>query len=320
MESPDRSASPETPTIVALCLSDEEGRFLIQKRPAGRTWAGFWEFPGGKVKPGERPEEALRREVVEEVGIEVGELKRFCRHAGPTAHGRVSIGFYAANAFSGSPAPRDGQTLAWSRPAELPARSWLPADQPLVDALASGPWCGLTPRLERLDPHRIASGFARAVASGVGFFVIRKATGSSWSLAEREPVRLWARRQHVRVAFGHTGGTVEGADDLHLTAESARSLNLRPVPQRTRLGVSCHDSREIGQAARLGADYLFLGPLQPTPSHPGSFGVGWERWSEWARAALCPVYAIGGLGPADLDQVRRAGGFGVAAIRAFWDE
>jgi 8-oxo-dGTP diphosphatase len=257
---------------------------------------------------------------MEELGIEVGDLVRFCRQAGPAPGGRISISFYAARSFSGIPWPRDRQTLAWCRPCELTARSWLPADQPLVDALAAGPWCGLTPRLDPPDPDRIAAGFARAVSQGVGFFVIRKTPGSLWTAVEKEPLRAWARRFGVRVAFGHPGGAWEGEEGLHLTAESARCLHSRPVPHRIRLGVSCHDPREIGQANRLGADYLFLGPLRPTPSHPGSPGLGWERWSESAGHALCPVYAIGGLGPDDLVAVRRAGGFGLAAIRAFWDE
>ena len=260
------------------------------------------------------------REAREELGIEVGECRRFCRQAGPTAHGRVSIAFYAAHVFAGTPEPRDGQTLAWSGPDQLRARSWLPADQPLVDALAAGPWCGLTPRLDHPDPDRIATGFARAIASGVGFFVIRPAPGTRWTPSEREPLRLWARREGVRLAFGHPGGAPDGEEDLHLTSESARCLDWRPVPHGIRLGISCHDPMEIGRANRLGADYLFLGPLRPTPSHPGSAELGWACWSEWASAALCPVYAIGGLGPDDLDGVRRAGGFGVAAIRAFWDE
>ncbi len=304
---------------MALCLSDNTGRFLVQKRPPGRTWAGFWEFPGGKVQPGELPEKALRREAEEELGIRVGDLSLFCRQAGPAPGGWLSIAFYAADAFEGHPHPRDGQSLAWCRPDELPLRSWLPADQPLVDALAAGPWCGLTPRLDHPDPDRIAAGFTGAIAAGVGFFVIRPAPGKSWTSSEMEPVRVWARRRRVRVAFERPPGSADRGD-LHLSAEAARPLVLRPVPPRIRLGVSCHDPWEIGQATRLGADYAFLGPVRETPTHPGDPGLGWERWAAWTGGAGCPVYAIGGLGPDDLGQVRRAGGFGVAAIRAFWNE
>jgi thiamine monophosphate synthase len=97
-----------------------------------------------------------------------------------------------------------------------------------------------------------------------------------------------------------------------------REVAGRPLPATQWVGASCHDVDELQLASRLGVDFAVLGPVLPTATHPGAPALGWARFADLVEAAALPVYALGGVGPADLDRARGCGAQGVAGIRAFW--
>jgi 8-oxo-dGTP diphosphatase len=124
--------------LVAACaLIDADGRVLIAERPAGKPMAGLWEFPGGKVEPGERPEQSLIRELREELGILVNEAclapLTFASHAYPEFH--LLMPLYVCRRWEGTVAAQEGQRLAWVRPNRLRDYPMPPADEPLVSHL-----------------------------------------------------------------------------------------------------------------------------------------------------------------------------------------
>lgn len=123
--------------VAAAALIDLDGRVLIAQRPAGKSMAGFWEFPGGKLDAGETPEEALVRELREELGVEVGQSclspLAFASHDYDSFH--LLMPLFACRQWTGQPHPREGQTLAWARAARLGDYPMPPADIPLVAIL-----------------------------------------------------------------------------------------------------------------------------------------------------------------------------------------
>jgi 8-oxo-dGTP diphosphatase len=126
--------------LVAACaLVDADGRVLITRRPAGKPMAGLWEFPGGKVEAGERPEDTLIRELEEELGIVVEEQclapLTFASHPYPEFH--VLMPLYVCRRWNGTVAPREAQQLVWARPSELRKYPMPPADEPLISHLVS---------------------------------------------------------------------------------------------------------------------------------------------------------------------------------------
>jgi 8-oxo-dGTP diphosphatase len=126
--------------LVAACaLVDADGRVLIAQRPAGKTMAGLWEFPGGKVEAGERPEDSLIRELEEELGIVVKEAclapLTFASHAYPDFH--LLMPLFVCRRWEGTVTPREGQRLAWVKPNRLRDYPMPPADEPLVSHLTS---------------------------------------------------------------------------------------------------------------------------------------------------------------------------------------
>jgi 8-oxo-dGTP diphosphatase len=121
--------------LVAACaLIDVDGRVLLAQRPAGKPMAGLWEFPGGKVESGERPEDSLIRELKEELGIVVREAclapLTFASHAYPEFH--LLMPLYVCRRWDGTVTPREGQRLAWVRPNRLREYPMPPADEPLI--------------------------------------------------------------------------------------------------------------------------------------------------------------------------------------------
>ncbi|HEY6254339.1 MAG TPA: 8-oxo-dGTP diphosphatase MutT [Xanthobacteraceae bacterium] len=124
----------KTVLVAACALIDADGRVLIAERPAGKSMAGLWEFPGGKVEPGERPEETLIRELNEELGIVVNEAclapLTFASHSYPDFH--LMMPLYVCRRWEGIVMPREGQRLAWVEPKALRDYPMPPADVPLV--------------------------------------------------------------------------------------------------------------------------------------------------------------------------------------------
>ena len=126
--------SLEVVLVAACALIDADGRVLLAQRPAGKSMAGLWEFPGGKVEPGERPEQSLIRELKEELGITVKEdclaPLTFASHGYPDFH--LLMPLYVCRRWDGIVAPQEGQQLTWVRPNRLPDYPMPPADEPLV--------------------------------------------------------------------------------------------------------------------------------------------------------------------------------------------
>ncbi len=133
------ASGPALPLVLvaAVALVDADGRVLLARRPEGKPMAGLWEFPGGKVDPGETPETALIRELAEELGIDVAASClapfTFASHAYPEFH--LLMPLYVCRKWSGILVPREGQSLAWVRPARLADYPMPPADKPLVALL-----------------------------------------------------------------------------------------------------------------------------------------------------------------------------------------
>lgn len=127
----------KTVLVSAVALIDVEGRILLTQRPEGKSMAGLWEFPGGKVEPGETPEHALIRELQEELGIDTWESclapLTFASHSYESFH--LLMPLYACRKWDGFPQGREGQTLKWARVNELRDYPMPPADIPLIPIL-----------------------------------------------------------------------------------------------------------------------------------------------------------------------------------------
>jgi len=123
--------------VVAGVLSDSHGRVLIARRPAGKHMAGFWEFPGGKIAPGESGEQALARELTEELGVSLERCHPLLQLRRDYGDRVIELAVFVVDRYRGEATGREAQALKWVRASELAAEPLLPADRPIVDALNS---------------------------------------------------------------------------------------------------------------------------------------------------------------------------------------
>lgn len=309
-----------------------DGRYLLAQRPAGRIWAGWWEFPGGKVEPGEPPGTAMRRELQEELGILATRADPWLLKLFDYPHARVRLHFFHIREWSGEPTGREGQVLHWQYPGSACAVGpLLPANVSVLRALTLPPLVPVTPPPE-LPHHQALRKVARALASATAAATAApKAAGhdtvAGWLQVRRgELTRTdwqdWVSlcQEHGLLPVANTtpdAAQALGARALHLKAARLATLSARPAGDI--VGASVHGRAELEHAAALGLDYVILGSVKSTASHPGRAGLGWPVWARLAEWSPLPVYAIGGLGASDLDTARRFGASGVAMIGAAWD-
>ncbi|MBK6411838.1 (deoxy)nucleoside triphosphate pyrophosphohydrolase [Sphingopyxis sp.] len=123
--------------VVAAALVDRDGRLLVQQRPEGLSMAGLWEFPGGKIEPGETPEQALVRELAEELAIDVEQacLAPACFASDMLGDRHLLLLLYVCRKWRGTPTPQHASALRWARPVELHGLAMPPADKPLIGLL-----------------------------------------------------------------------------------------------------------------------------------------------------------------------------------------
>jgi 8-oxo-dGTP diphosphatase len=306
--------------VVAAVLRDPQGRVLIAERPAGKPLAGYWEFPGGKVEAGEVPRAALQRELDEELGIQVRHAYRLLRYSHRYPEREVELDVWRVTAWGGLAASQEGQHLAWAHPDEL--RDWqlLPADESIVAALKLPLMMLVTP-----DPERETSflkKLQRSLRAGVDLVQLR-APGM-------EAVRFDNLALAVlEMCHGHGARLILNttpeqahmlhADGLHLSQRRLRSLRPESLDGSMKMGISCHSIEEMRTALGYTPDYLCLGPVQVSATHPGMASLGWSTFATLAAMSPVPVYAIGGLGLGDLSLAREHGAHGVAAIRSLWN-
>jgi len=294
--------------VAAAVLERADGAFLLAQRPAGKVYAGYWEFPGGKIEPGEPAAQALARELHEELGIEIVEAFPWITRMFSYPHGTVRLQFFRVHEWKGEPHPREDQAIAWQRFDAPMASPMLPANAPVLASLALPTEYAIT-NAGRVGVEEMLAHLERRLQQGLKLLQIREPDldeSQREAFAERA-IRL-AHRHGCQVLMKFP---FRDADGIHFTA--ADLMTLRARPKSFLVAASCHTREELERAMALGLDFVALGPVKDkTPA------LGWERFAELARGATLPVYAIGGLTRADLKDAWRAGAHGVAMIRGAW--
>lgn len=320
-----KAAAPRKVTEVAVgVLSRADGSVLLADRPQGKPYAGYWEFPGGKIEPGESVAAALARELHEELGVDIGPALPWVSFEYDYPHAYVRLHFCRVTQWSGTPRGREGQRLDFFPaagelpspllPAAVPALKWLLL--PATYAISNAGELGLTAFLRRFELAlergvRLVQlrepGFSDDATAGLLYAVLprARAAGARVMVSSRHPRALW---------------TI--ADGVHLTARDLLRLQSRAdLPQACRwVGASVHDRVELEHAARVGCDFAVVGPVLRTASHSGASTLGWAGLAALVRSAPLPVYAIGGMSAHDLGAAQQTGAHGIAMMRAVWLE
>lgn len=312
-------AARGTVHVVAGLLIDGD-RVCVTRRRAGVHQGGKWEFPGGKLEADEDPLSGLRRELHEELGIELEQAYPFVtlRHRYPELEVRLDV--WRVVRYRGTPHGRERQEVRWMAPERLDPRDFPEADRPVLRRLQLPPLYLLSD-VRRFGPEGFAHRLERALKAGARLIQLREPymERRAYGAYARRLARL-CRRYSARLLINADPAWLPdcGADGVHLNSRRLLELSDRPIGQEHLLAASCHDAAELEQAQRLALDFVVLGPVKATASHPHGAVLGWQRFAALSRPLALPMYAIGGMIADDLPDARAAGAHGLAMISGIW--
>lgn len=304
--------------VAAAVIIRGDGEVLLAQRPPGKAYAGYWEFPGGKLEPGETPRAALDRELHEELGLTVRRAAPWLvqRFAYPHAH--VELHFFRVFAWDGEPVGHDGQAFAWQVPGRFDVSPLLPANTRVLRALALPPVYAIT-MASTIGEAAMLERARGAFAAGLRLVQVRE---KGWPRERQRELAValkdLARPQGAAVLLNgdEDDARAWGLDGVHWT--SARLAAASSRPGDLVCAASCHSPAELARAGALALDFAVLGPVRPTPTHPDVPAMGFDGFARAVEGTTLPVYALGGLSAGDLPAAIDAGAHGIAAIRAAW--
>jgi 8-oxo-dGTP diphosphatase len=311
-------------------IQHRNGLVLLGQRPQGKPWAGYWEFPGGKIESGETAEQALKRELQEELGISATTLypwltRTFDYAAKYDAAGQlespaktVKLHFHMVAEWDGQPFGMEKQTISWQNPANPDVGPMLPANAPILKALTL-PNAYAISNLQELGETLFFERLKLALDNGLTMILIREKQLDSEALFMfAEQVMEIAGPYEVKVMI-HSDmelcATLNAAG-VHLSSKDLMAMKAKPAG--ILCGASCHNQAELLQAATLGLDYVMLSPVTNTQSHSDATPLGWANFVNLIKDYPLPVYALGGMHPVMLAEARSYGAHGIAMQRAVW--
>jgi len=305
--------------VAAAALQKPDGTFLLAQRPPDKIWAGYWEFPGGKIEPGETPHHALVRELREELGIGVQTTYPWVTRVYAYPHATVRLHFFRVTEWDGVLHPHEGQQFAWQHVSDIPVTPVLPANAPVFRAL-SLPTLYAISNVAELGEDEFIRRLEAALHKGLKLVQLREKDYSSVALRALALQMLPLIRSHDACLI--INSDIElckeiGADGVQLTGAQLAELNVRPEVEWC--AASCHNAEELRRAEELGCDFALLSPVLATQSHPGAPHLGWEKFAAIAAGSSIPVYALGGLTHADMQIAWQHGAHGISLLRQAWD-
>lgn len=299
-------------------ITKPDGSFLLAQRPAGKPYAGYWEFPGGKVEPNETVHTALLREIHEELGIQVTQAYPWVTQIFAYTHATVKLHFYRVTAWQGEPHPHEGQIFSWERAESVSVAPVLPANGPILRGLSLPPVMGVT-NLSELGEALFFARMEMALRQGLRLVQIREKNLSQAALvtfARRVVKRAHSYGARVMLNAVPDLAQTAGVDGIHLTTQLLMQAETRPAVAWC--GASCHTREELAQAEKLQLDYVIFGPVLSTATHPNAATLGWEQVRAYTQDYPLPIYVIGGMQVAKLETAWECGAHGIAMLRGAW--
>ena len=312
--------SSQTHVAVAVIIN-KNNEVLISLRPEGSHLGGYWEFPGGKLEQGESVEEALKREIFEELNITVDSAHSFKKIKYQYIDKSVLLDVWLVDSFSGIAEGAEGQQIKWQAINELNLQDFPTANRAIINALKLPEKYMITGAFDSYDDFK--GKLENSLKHGVSLVQLRCKNTSREEYSQLTGIALPLCKKYSAILLLNTDVNTFSrlsADGLHLSSQALQSIKSRPVESSLLLSVSCHSIEEVEKARQLEADIILLSQVKETKSHPGVAGIGWEKFREISSQACVPVYALGGMKEADIDDALSSGAQGVAAISGFWKQ
>lgn len=310
----------KSPTHVAVGILTDDKKILITRRSLGSHQGGKWEFPGGKLEPGEQVFTALKRELYEEIGIDVQQASPFMQvvHAYPDKN--VLLDVWRVSGYRGSPTGREGQETRWVRGRDLLQFEFPEADWPIMHRLWLPPLYLITDA-RRFGLAEFLVKLECALVAGARLVQLREPhLLRAEYLAYARDMASLCHQYGAKLLLNAEPDWVAGcgADGVHLNSRRLMACGQRPLSSDDWVAASCHDAAELKQATIINADFAVLSPVAKTASHPEAEPLGWEIFQALCANVNIPVFALGGMRAQDIDKARAASAQGLAMVSEVW--
>ena len=311
---------------VAVAVIERGNDILIAHRPGHVHQGGLWEFPGGKVESGETVQQALKRELNEELGIDIdlnNGIQPLLRIRHNYSDKSVLLDVWKVTSFSGKAKGMEGQPVKWVGKHLLTGYSFPEANKPIISAINLPQKYLITGGFDSADDclARLRSAIIEHRVEIVQFRSHDLRLKDSSEYIDLASSLITLCHQHKVLFLLNSAPSLLShvkADGVHLTFAEAMSHKSRPVPSGKILGISCHNEEELIWAKGLNPDYVILSPIKETKTHVGAVPLGWPAFQKLADLAPCPVFALGGMESGDMSNALSMGAQGIAAIREWW--
>ncbi len=303
--------------VAVAIIKNTAGEILLSYRHEHLHQGNLWEFPGGKFKAGENAEQALVRELHEELNIVVEQTSPtlVVEHQYPEK--RVRLHVWTVTRFSGAVVSCQGQEIRWVRPELLNEYTFPAANRTIITAARLPAHYAI---LAGNSPADTECQLQTMLDNGIRLIQLRT---KNFTRAELQSTvkACYPLCQDAGAELLLNSDIQQSAqwqcDGVHLTGRHLMALTQRPNINACWVAASCHDPSELLHAQTIGVDFVVLAPVKKTTSHANAKPLGWQNFSELVAAVNIPVYALGGMEVNDLIQAHQMGAQGIAGISAF---
>ena len=303
--------------VAVAVVCNQQGEVLIQQRAANTHQGGLWEFPGGKVEAGETIEQALEREIREELNIDVISSRPLITIAHDYGDRHVSLEVYRVTEWHDQVRPMEQQPLQWVSPERLNDYPMPAADKPIVSAINLASSYIITPAVIE-SPSDILQQLQALLEDGEKLFLYRVKTlvGQTHEAMQQQILKLCNRNRALLLVHEKNLSSVK-AHGIHLTEAGLHQYE-KKAEAAGLLSVSCHSVQSLKKAEAINADFAMLSPVEKTQSHPHTKPMGWQNFKSIVDTANIPVFALGGMTAEHKEQAWLHGAQGVAGISSWW--
>ena len=315
-----KMTSDATQVVVGI-ISNDNDEVLLAKRPHDVHQGGLWEFPGGKQEPEEEIQNALKRELMEELGLIVKKARPFIKLYYEYPEKSVVLNVWLIQEWEGMPFGKEGQTIQWYSKNRLDDVDILPANQNIIKAirLPSLYIISPCPAEDRLDEY--ISEIEKCIIAGARLIQLHfheEIYRLHPEIVEAILAVCNANNAILLINSMPTTAVSLNAHGVHLNSVRLLQLNERPLDRGFWISASCHNQNELSHAERIGVDFAVLSPVLVTSSHPDAMLMGWKKFSKLVEHANIPIYALGGMLPMHMEMAWKNGAQGIAMLSGIW--
>ena len=297
--------------VVAILYAKNNTQILITKRRKKQFMPNYWELPGGKIETGESEEDALARELQEELGIKT--LRISLKHV-MTHHYKdktVNLSIYNVESYKGNVTGTEGQDVRWCNLQNLSNYKLLPTMRIIINRIRLPEYYWITP--DERDPELLLQKCQNHLITGAKIIQLRSKDLIEHSYIGK--IHNLCQSYEARLILNVPNKTFkEPCDGWHLTSEELLKYSKRPCANNKLLGASAHNMKEAKYAETISVDYISLAPIEETPSHPNATPLGWEVAKDIVSKSNLPVYLLGGMGRDSLGRALKIRAQGIAGI------